>query len=355
MDDLFGGLPAASNSTKTESAETKPSAGSAPVSSSSSKQAVGGPQHPQTAPPSTSLPVGSEAVKTAKRKAPASSGASVAKKKGISMVCAKLMSRSHVACYLQVFGISQQQSIINLPKAFVPNAIRKKKKVGPQQIKPAQLKGVKNRQAETGNVAAPVVTKKQRIDQKLPTIATQESLDGGNASVQVEEAEQKGTSIAAPHDGLRALGTDEDVAAEDPRVENEPESLRLLHASVTDPYDPHCPNDYLAYKERKRTEQVRKDLQRSAQQRLDQQEKLRKTIEEERRKILQTGDVDKIISLEKNKSADLAGGAGRGRGRGRGLSNLPAWLLKKQQEQNESTGEGSNDQSRPGQFNDTGQ
>lgn len=238
----------------------------------------------------------------------------------------------------------------NLSKAFVPTAIRKKKKAGTQQIKPAQLKA-KNRQTETGNVTAPIVPKKQHIDQRLPTISTQESLDGGNASVRAD-AKETVSLIATPHDGPRALGTD-DVAAEIPRVENEPESLRLLHASVTDPYDPHCPNDYLAYKERKRTEQVRKDLQRSAQQRLDQQERLRKTIEEERRKILQTGDVDKIISLEKNKSVELAGGAGRGRGRGRGLSNLPAWLLKKQQEQHETSG--SNDQSRPSQFNDTGQ
>ena len=237
------------------------------------------------------------------------------------------------------------------PKAFVPNAIRKKKKAGLQQIKPAQLK-VKNRQTGAGNVTAPIVTKKQRIDQALPTIATQESLENGNTSVQADSKETV-SSVTTPHDGTRALGTDEDVTAEEPRVENEPESLRLLHASVTDPYDPHCPNDYLAYKERKRTEQVRKDLQRSAQQRLDQQAKLRKTIEEERRKILETGDVDKIISLEKNKSADLAGGAGRGRGRGRGLSNLPAWLLKKQQEQSETSG--AKEQSRPGQFNDTEQ
>ena len=74
---------------------------------------------------------------------------------------------------------------------------------------------------------------------------------------------------------------DANDASGEPYIENEPESLRRLHASVTHPYDPHFPNDYLAYRERKKTEQVRKDLQRSALQRLDQQEKMRKKIEED--------------------------------------------------------------------------
>lgn len=112
---------------------------------------------------------------------------------------------------------------------------------------------------------------------------------------------------------------------------NEPESLRLLHESVTDLYDPHCPNDYLAWRERKKTEQVRKDMQRTALQRLDQQEKMRKKIEEERKKILESGDFNKIV--ESQSSREGTGGAGRGRGRGRGVANLPAWLVKKQTEQ----------------------
>ena len=113
---------------------------------------------------------------------------------------------------------------------------------------------------------------------------------------------------------------------------NEPESLRLLHESVTDPYDPHCPNDYLAWRERKKTEQVRKDMQRTALQRLDQQEKMRKKIEEERKKILESGDFNKIVESQAGREG--VGGVGRGRGRGRGIAtNLPAWLVKKQQEQ----------------------
>jgi hypothetical protein len=42
----------------------------------------------------------------------------------------------------------------------------------------------------------------------------------------------------------------------------EEERLRKLHESVTDPYDPHIPNDLLAYLERKEIEQERLRLER---------------------------------------------------------------------------------------------
>ena len=131
----------------------------------------------------------------------------------------------------------------------------------------------------------------------------------------------------------------------EPYIENEPESLRLLHASVTHLYDPHFPNDYLEVRERKKTEQVRKDMQRTALQRLDQQEKMRKKIEEERKKILESGDFNKIVKSQTGEGS--SGGAGRGRGRGRGVANLPAWLVKKQQEQKEAE-----KQKTDGQFDD---
>lgn len=145
----------------------------------------------------------------------------------------------------------------------------------------------------------------------------------------------------------------------EPYLENEPESLRLLHASVKDPYDPHFPNDYLAYRERKKTEQVRKDLQRSALQRLDAQEKLRKKIEEERKKLLESGELGKLAESHASggmeaASAGMAGGVGRGRGRGRGVANLPAWLVKKQQDQKEAEGSDTKPVSE-GQFDDPGQ
>lgn len=165
------------------------------------------------------------------------------------------------------------------------------------------------------------------------------------------------------------------IISNEPYIENEPESLRLLHlaANVTTKnlYDPHFPNDYLAHRERKKTEQARKDMQRSALQRLDQQEKLRKKIEEERKKILESGNftnLDKFVESSHaaggitgrgggDGMAGTMGGAGRGRGRGRNVNNLPAWLVKKQQEQKDNA-QGSSDNSKPvapGQFDDTNQ
>lgn len=124
-------------------------------------------------------------------------------------------------------------------------------------------------------------------------------------------------------------------------MENEPESLRLLHASVThnNMYDPYFPNDFLAYRERKRSEEVRKELQRTALQRLDQQENLRKQIEEKRKKLLESGNYQGLVEEEtmtsRRREGDGGGGVGigMGRGRGRGVTNLPAWLVKKQEEQ----------------------
>lgn len=129
---------------------------------------------------------------------------------------------------------------------------------------------------------------------------------------------------------------------ETPYMENEPESLQLLHASVThdNMYDPYVPNDYLAYRERKRSEEVRKELQRTALQRLEQQENLRKQIEAKRKKLLESGNFQGLVEEETMASRrnDEVGegvgmGIGRGRGRGRGVTNLPAWLIKKQGEQ----------------------
>jgi hypothetical protein len=82
---------------------------------------------------------------------------------------------------------------------------------------------------------------------------------------------------------------------------------------------------------------MQKELQQSALQRLDQQEKLRKKIEEERRKIESSGDVNKIVEsrmmMGGSDSTNSAGAGGGGRGRGRRVQNLPAWLVKKQQEE----------------------
>ena len=117
----------------------------------------------------------------------------------------------------------------------------------------------------------------------------------------------------------------------------EPQHLIDLHAAVrsADMYNPMMPNDYLAYRQSKENKLINANLQKQAEKTLEMQQKLRDQIEDERQKAIASGDVSKIIeSRLKNATEGAAsGGMGRGRGRGRGLNNLPAWLVKKQQEQ----------------------
>lgn len=117
----------------------------------------------------------------------------------------------------------------------------------------------------------------------------------------------------------------------------EPEWLRQLHASVQpqDRYDPLVPNDYLAFRERQAHEQEQIRMERAAKEQLEVQRRVRERIEEERRAAEEAGDLERIVESRAVSVAASVGGAGRGRGRGRGTSNLPAWLVKKQQEENE--------------------
>jgi len=129
------------------------------------------------------------------------------------------------------------------------------------------------------------------------------------------------------------------------KSDQESEEMRLLHASVTDKnrYDPLIPNDLLAYRERKKNQRRRERLEEKARETLRLQQIMRKKIEEERKKVEATGDYQKI--MENRIKTSISGnvdrisklkdtGMGRGRGRGRGVSNLPAWLLKKQKAEN---------------------
>mmetsp|Transcript_23970 Transcript_23970/g.42908 ORF Transcript_23970/g.42908 Transcript_23970/m.42908 type:complete len:333 (+) Transcript_23970:231-1229(+) len=255
--------------------------------------------------------------------------------------------------------------------AFVPHAIRKKKKISQQpQSQQLQISIKKN-----------VVTEKviSHNGSQINYIDPNKSASSAPQQISVPTSETK-SDHATHHE---ASNNDNDNQSTDnphysdsatnnnnePNLENEPESLRLLHASVTNPYDPHFPNDYLAYRERKKTEQARKELQRSALQRLDQQEKLRKKIEEERKKMLQSGELNKFV--ESHGGGDhqaayavaVAGGAvvmgasvGRGRGRGRGVANLPAWLVRQQQqEQKDAEAKISDTKPYDGQFDDSAQ
>ena len=114
---------------------------------------------------------------------------------------------------------------------------------------------------------------------------------------------------------------------------------------ITDPYDPFVPNDLLEYWEKQAARKQREQLERETQEALLRQKSIRKQLEEERLELQRTGNYSTLLEREKQQqnqpqqSMNNTGGGGvgisttqtvRGRGRGRGVSNLPAWLIKKQ-------------------------
>lgn len=273
-------------------------------------------------------------------------------------------------------------------QAFVPHAIRKKKKVSQQPKSQPQKQIATKKQViveDTSDVKNALNDNDNQTDSNTNAIPNRHKEDTHNKSDKegrpmiseisytissnkqnIDQEQSSSDKNPQPENSNDTNTTT--INNNTPYIENEPESLRLLHlaANVTTKnlYDPHFPNDYLAHRERKKTEQARKDMQRSALQRLDQQEKLRKKIEEERKKILESGNftnLDKFVGITGRGGGDgmagIMGGAGRGRGRGRSVNNLPAWLVKKQQEQKDNA-QGSSDNSKPvapGQFDDTNQ
>jgi len=239
--------------------------------------------------------------------------------------------------------------------AFVPQAIsqaRKKKKFSSQ---PTQKKVEPN----ILNVEA---MQQSAFDGAEKVGVESNATVTDHQSVHKSAAGNSTTAQPAPKHEHETAETNniEQSSYEEPYLENEPESIRLLHESVSpsNAYNPHFPNDYLAHLERKKTERIQKELQQSALQRLDQQDKLRKKIEEERRKIESSGDVNRIVEMRAGLdggNVNGMGGAGRGRGRGRGVQNLPAWLIKKQQQEQQRAVEESSSTNAPivqGQFGD---
>jgi len=194
--------------------------------------------------------------------------------------------------------------------AFLPQAIRKKKKpTKPQRTIKRNIvteKAIPDSGSQTNHFDSNKIS--MSAPQQISVVTSSETKPDYNTTFETsnnDKEDQSSTDIINPHQ----LDNNENLNNNnEPYLENEPESLRLLHASAAlNPYDPHCPNDYLAHRERKKTEQVRKDLQRSALARLDAQEKLRKKIEEERKKMLASGELDKFVESH----AAAAGGGSR--------------------------------------------
>jgi hypothetical protein len=197
--------------------------------------------------------------------------------------------------------------------AFVPAALRKRKATASKQI--------------------PARRKNASVQARVAGIST---TSGGNIH---EELQLKSSGMNATEEGTdeKEQDPEDNTKSSQEHAEEEykePQELTDLHASIrsADMYDPMAPNDYLAYKQRKENESLQADIQRQARKTLEMQQKLRSQIESERRKALASGDLDKIIESRSSAIGISGDNSGRGRGRGRGMSNLPAWLIKKQQE-----------------------
>ena len=185
--------------------------------------------------------------------------------------------------------------------AFVPAALRNRKRV---------------------NSAAPPTEAPVKIP---PAAAPSPSLGPSSLQVVVEQSNAKTTTLDEPIvSHIHSNDTFTDPAVEQ---EEESEAMRLLHASVVDVYDPHEPNDLLAYWDRKAMERERLALEREAKETLQRQERLRQQLEHERKSLQKSGNMQGIL--------DQAA-MGRGRGRGRGVSNLPAWLVQQQKNELDS-------------------
>lgn len=161
----------------------------------------------------------------------------------------------------------------------------------------------------------------------------------------------------------------EDFSVEGHEGSSETEDLAMLHASVTDPYDPFVPNDYLEYCAEKRREVERRELEEATRETLRQQQIIREQIAEERRKMIATGDYQSVVSSVINRHAQDMQSSGPSMvsisgqnsgitdkielssvsvstkqnpkhkmGRGRGVHNLPAWLLQKTQDESVASG-----------------
>lgn len=183
--------------------------------------------------------------------------------------------------------------------AFVPTALRQRKR-------PAAAL------SSAPKLAVPKLISVEKV--------VEDAHDNNNKSTVVE--------VAPVEVGMVKPRQEREMSSSPQLLEEESDELRRLHESVTDFYDPLVPNDLLAYWERKAHEKQRLELERSARETLERQKRLREQLEQERQAIEATGDVKQIVQHRVERS--MAGGAGRGRGRG--VSNLPAWLVQKQQD-----------------------
>jgi hypothetical protein len=222
--------------------------------------------------------------------------------------------------------------------AFIPTAVRPRKKTKiPIKIKEVLMKTTED---QHDSLTAVESVEKQE-DQSISFISENRALDISMKSSNVEILNQTSDSISSQFDldnsTVKIVG-DSTVEEAVNKAHSEQSVLLVQNnsynyedmtndeANVTDPYDPHIPNDLLAYRERMAMQQERERLKREAIETLERQKQLRLQLEKERQRIEASGRAIDII--EHRTKINLSSN-----GRGRGINNLPAWLLKKQQEE----------------------
>mmetsp|Transcript_15028 Transcript_15028/g.27146 ORF Transcript_15028/g.27146 Transcript_15028/m.27146 type:complete len:352 (-) Transcript_15028:192-1247(-) len=184
--------------------------------------------------------------------------------------------------------------------AFVPAALRNRKRVN--------------------STVAPAAS-----SAKPTTIRAPSSSNTTKAATFVKES-----SISHIHEDNDPSLNDNTTIGTEQKDEIESDAMRELHSSVvdTDIYDPHVPNDLLAFWDAKAMERERLELEREAKETLQRQEDLRQQLEQERADLEKSGDLEKLVQHREQRSM----------GRGRGVSNLPAWLVEKHKKQQQQVG-----------------
>eukprot|EP01035_Chromulina_nebulosa_P005401 gene5401-7323_t len=167
----------------------------------------------------------------------------------------------------------------------------------------------------------------------LPIIA----LENKNSDLSIQNAEKKQNTIKDAAKGKENSFIEE----ENDEFKNKNTSFEV---SEQDAYDPRRPNDYIAYCEERLQQRKAAKLAEENRRLLEEQERAREQLQQERRDAVQRGDYDSLVSgISSGRGSatpSLATGAGGegfatpgagpvGRGRGRGnISNLPSWMTQ---------------------------
>ena len=207
--------------------------------------------------------------------------------------------------------------------AFMPSALRKKKTTGtgaaPQQQSKSKISTATNINVNADNNSNNNHDNEKGLNSESLKKVSSFASKIENASIHSTSTNEQNNQQINKQEQQNKLTVPE------PEIEEE---------DIIDPYNPLQPNDYLLYRQQKKQERQNKELKLRTEETLKLQQAVRKRIEEERKIANATGDVDQIISLREKQQQRLENESGGiGRGRGRGVSNLPAWVLKRQQEQ----------------------